>query len=379
MATLASIAGRLLILATGLLASRIAYTSIPDYPLIPVSEPKLSSTSILLASLAAFMIPRASWLLLFASGLSFAASASAGNPSYMLLIAGLMGASAGFILSGWRGSGKSYSIEPPKTIPRLAAIAFAASAFIIFSTTMFEVLVDALTSYFTGLPGDVGFFYGVVTETVAWRLIAYVVSGVFIFKVLEFMVDVTTKMGRGGEVLARYDALSGFRTGSRTYVLMKGDQYGMLSEGYSIIAAILYYPVFYTVITGFFTFMGMNLEDMPRTASILVPALTLPTWIIVRAFIKQAFEPEPVENLLKKPKPFKPVFYAVLALLIVLGLHYAGIPLGPVAWSALKGEPLYVDPFSTAVSDEDLAGALDALVAIIDEGGRILIQLLWGG
>ncbi|MCE4602044.1 MAG: hypothetical protein F7B18_02555 [Desulfurococcales archaeon] len=371
-----SLLARLILLSSGLAASRVAASSIPDYPFIPVSEPGLAALSILASALVGLASPRASWLLLLSTSMAFAATLASGRPSYTLLVLGILGSSASLQLAGWRRSRARYEIDRGRALAWTGSIAFIAGGFIVFATTSFSLLADALTRYFEGLPSDVGVFYSTVTSTVAWRFLAYTLVGMAIFRVLELMVDVTTKLGRGGEVLASYDARSQARRESSSMILMKGGQYAMLSEGFSLVATILYYPLLYTAITGLFTLAGMNLEG---ASTFLVPALLFPSWIIVRAFIKQVAEPEPVENLLRRPKPLKPIFYTVLALLIVIGLRLAGLDIDLIIMSAATGEPLYEDPFSSAASGEDLAGAIDALGTMIDEGGRLLIQLLWGG
>ncbi|MEB3861850.1 MAG: hypothetical protein GSR84_06485 [Desulfurococcales archaeon] len=366
---------RLAILLAGLAASRVAASSIPDYPFIPVSEPGLASLSILASALVGMVFPGASWLLLLSTAMAFAASLASGRPSYALLLLGILGSSVSFQLAGWRSRAR-YEVDRGKALAWTGSMAFIAGGFIVFATTSFSLLADALTRYFEGLPGDVGVFYSTVTSTVAWRFLAYTLVGMAIFRVLELIVDVTTKLGRGGEVLASYDARSQARREASSLIMMKGGQYAMLSEGFSLVATILYYPLLYTVITGIFTLAGMDLEG---ASSFLVPALLLPSWIIVRAFIKQVAEPEPVESLLRKPRPLRPIFYMILALLIVIGLRLAGVDVNPIIMAAVTGDPLYDDPFSSAASSEDLAGAIEALGSMVDEGGRLLIQLLWGG
>lgn len=371
-----SLASRLVILASGLAASRMAASTIPDYIFIPINEAWLTAFFIILSTLIGLLYPSASWLLLLSTGIAFAATLASGAPSYTLLALGILGSSLSVHLAGWRRARASYRIDRGRTLAWTGSTLFIAGGFIMISVTSFSILTQALTRYFEGLPGDVGVFYTTATSTVAWRFIAYTLVGMAIFRLLELLVDVTTKLGRGGEVLARYDAWTQASREAESMVMMKGGQYAMLSEGFSLVATILYYPLLYTGIAGVFTLAGMDLEG---AANFLVPALLLPSWIIVRAFIKQIAEPEPMESLTRKPKPMRAIGYLILAALLIVGFRLAGLDPGPLLYAAATGQPVYEDPFSGMVSDEDLAGALEALGAIIDEGGRLLIQLLWGG
>jgi len=372
----ARLVARAIYLLSFIEASRIALNTIPDYKPIPFNEAEAASLFILASSIPGLLRPDLSWLFLLASIISYVATIISGAASHMIIMLGIIGSTINTLAGSWDSGRIYYNTRYKRGLASIATTVFVASGLLLFSANMFNIAVDTVSNVFTRLPGDVGEFYGLASSTMVWKVILYIVVAYIVFKVLELLVDLTTKLGRGGGLLARYDAVESMMKARNPLILMRGSQYMMLSEGFSIVATILYYPLLYTIITSGFALAGMKIEG---STSFLIPALLLPSWLIVRAFIKRSAEPEPIENLLKKPGMKSIVGYILLAALIIIGSYMAGIDLAGLTYTAVTGNPSYSDPFSPIMQGDKLGKVLESMGKILDEGGRLLIQLLWGG
>ena len=376
MTRLVAIAARIVYIIMTMLTALIAYNSIRDYMLTPFNESYVTALFIIILSLPGSLNYKYAWTLPLAAGIAETVLIVTGRPDIILLSLAVTAGMLAYILGGWGPDRARYIIDWTRILRLVIAFTLIIIAFTLFSRTMFTTLYTLVTSYLQGLPGDVGEFYDTVTGTTLWRFIAYTVIALIIFKLLEVIVDLITKLGKGGYVLARHDAVTSARLYIDNLIFMRKDQYVMLSEGYSIIATILFYPLLYTIITGFFTAIGMDLEG---ATSLLVLALLFPSWIIVRAFIKRSSEPEPIQDLLKEKKVSSIIWYLILFIALSTGLYMAGVDLRGVYYSVITGNPAYNDPFSQVIGGGELGSALESLGRAIDEGGRILIKLLWGG
>lgn len=376
MKRLVGIAARIVYLTASIFVALAAYNNIRDYVFTPFNEPYVTALFIFILSLPGAFSHKYTWLLPLAAGIAETVLVVTGRPYITLLGIAVLAGILGYILGEWSSGRAKYTIDWGRTARLVIAFTLIIIAFTVFSRTMFTTLYTVVTGYLQGLPADVGEFYDTVTGTTLWRFIAYTVIALLIFKLLEVLIDLITKLSRGGHVLARYDAMATAKLYIDNLILMRRDQYMMLSEGYSIIATILFYPLLYAIITGFFTAIGMNLEG---ATSLLVLVLLFPSWIIVRAFIKRSSEPEPIQDLLKKKRMTGVLWYIILFILISIGLYMAGVDLKGVYYSMATGDPIYNDPFSQVIGGKEMGEALESLGRAIDEGGRILIKLLWGG
>ncbi len=372
------IAARIVFMLAGFILALRSLTLVGDYPFLPVDEPLLLAFIVYMAVLAGILAPGFSWLLPVAySIVVVAAAAGRGHVDIAGAALALAAASVNTVL-GRRISEGTVKYETRGSMPAgVAGLLLPIGLATLVASTFYGVS-GWVTEYFTGLPGDVGVFYGYMSTTALWRLVAYAAGVLVAVKLAEVFAEILPMLVRGGRELAEYEAQSALRRELSRLVLMKGRQYSLATESFVALAAFIAYPILYHTIGFFLDMTGIEFDMTLRR--ILMLLLALPTWLLVRAVLLPLIEPAPMEYLLGR----RGLGVAILLVAVSAGLFWVFTWLGGVdarglLLTVVTGRPYYEDPYASLADAGWVVEGVEAMGRIIDEGARLLIDLLWGG
>ncbi|MEB3787285.1 MAG: hypothetical protein GSR78_00855 [Desulfurococcales archaeon] len=372
------LAARLLFTVVGIALAVRSLGMVGDYPLLPVSEPLIVAGLVYAAVFAGVLSTGLSWLLPVTYGIAVVASAaSTGQVDILGSLLALGAASVNMVLGRRVSEGLVSYKSRGNVIAGLAGVLLPVGLATLVASTFYGVS-GWITEYFTGLPGDVGVFYGYLSSTALWRLVAYSAGVLVAVKLAEVLAESIPMMVRGGRELARYEAEHAFKRELSRLVVMRGRQYSLATESFIALAAFLVYPVIYGAIGFFLDMTGIALDETLRR--ILMLLLALPTWLLARAVLLPLVEPPPMDYIMSRRGVTATVVLVVVSAgLFLVFTWLGGIDAQGLLASVVTGRPYYEDPYAGLADARWVVEGVEALGRIIDEGARLVIDLLWGG
>ncbi len=351
----------------------------PRTGFIPLDEASFIRGAVAVIGFPGLLRGSLAWLLVLAAAMPLAVGLSYNRLEALLLFtASILVAWMNMI--PWRLRARGVTVHAGRRMLAASLAVYAGLLLIAITASIiaFKTATDFITAYFAGLPGDVGLFYGMLESTRLWTLTVFAATGFALFKALENIVLVTTSLSPGGRHLVIHDAVSESRTYSRHLALMEGIQYPILSESFAILISLALYPPLYSVLRGAFEDAG---AELGRLSLMLPLVFYFPLWLVVRGLTRSLIEPRSITSITSPRREVAWIILASLfATLIILASYIAAINPLETLKTAITGEPSYTgDPLSGIYNDETLRESITALITALDELGKLLIELLWGG
>ena len=372
------LAARLLFMVVGIALAVRSLGMVGDYPFLPISEPFIVAVMVYAAVLAGVLSTGLSWLLPVTYGIAVVASAaSTGRIDISGSLLALGAASVNMVLGRRVSEGSISYRSRGNVISGLTGILLPVGLATLVASTFYGIS-GWITEYFASMPGDVGIFYGYLTSTALWRLVAYSAGALVAIKLAEILAETIPMMVRGGRELARYEAEHLFKRELSRLVVMRGRQYSLATESFIALAAFLVYPIIYSAIGFFLDVTGIVLDEALRRVLMLL--LALPTWLLARAVLLPLVEPPSMDHIMSKRGINTTIVLAFISAgLFLVFTWLGGIDAQELLASIVTGRPYYEDPYAGLADARWVVEGVEALGRIIDEGARLVIDLLWGG